>query len=108
MSVVLSSITGQTRDAVAEVGDEKINFTYKPYAVTLGLSMTLSEGGTEMIEVLADVMESWDIVASEGDAIGSFPPTEENLKLIPTELASKIAEEIVSGGSNEAAESGKS
>ena len=104
MSTALASITGQTIATSVELGDVTVNFTYKPYVVTLGMSMELSGGGVEMIKVLSDVIESWDLFLSEE---GDFPVTEENLKQLPMELASLMAKKIT-GGDNEVGEAGSS
>lgn len=94
MSVVLSSITNQTTEAEVELAGISVQFTYKPYVITLGMSMELAEGGVEMISILADVIESWNLVIEEGKP---FPVTEENLRSIPTELATLMAREITGG-----------
>lgn len=104
MSTALSSITGQTANDSVELGGITVNFTYKPYVVTLGMSMELSEGGVEMIKVLSDVIESWDLFDVEE---GDFPVSEENLKRLPTELATLMAKKIT-GGDDEVGEAGSS
>jgi hypothetical protein len=101
MSVVLSSITEQITEAEVELGEATVKFTYKPYAVTLGMAMQLSEGGIEMIAILVDVLDSWDITMEKGK---KFPITEENLLLIPIDLAKAIAEKIVGEGEKETGE----
>ena len=94
MSVVLASITGQTKTGTVDVGDEAITFEYKPYAVTLGMSMKLAAGEEEMIDVLAEILDSWDVVEKKGT---EFPPTAENLRKIPVELATLVAQEVIGG-----------
>lgn len=91
MSVVLDTITEQTTETSVEIAGQTVNFSYKPYVITLGMSMQLADGGIEMLSVLADVISSWDLVKSEGEA---FPVTEDNLKLLPMELATKMAQTI--------------
>jgi len=103
MSVVLDTITEQTTSAEVEIAGFTVNFTYKPYVITLGMSMQLAEGGIEMLSVLADVIDGWDLVKTEGEP---FPVTEENLKLLPMELATKMAQEIT-GDNSEVSEEGK-
>lgn len=103
MSVVLDTITEQTTDANVEIAGFTVNFTYKPYVITLGMSMQLAEGGIQMLSVLADVIAGWDLVKTEGVP---FPVTEDNLKLLPMELATKMAQEIT-GDNSEVAEEGK-
>lgn len=94
MSIVLSAITGQTAKSSVTIGDAEVGFTYKPYALTVGMSMTLSESSDEMLGVLAEILESWEVVMTEGEP---FPPTVENIKLVPMELANLIATEILAG-----------
>jgi hypothetical protein len=103
MSVVLDTITEQTTEADVEIAGFTVKFTYKPYVITLGMSMQLADGGIEMLSVLADVIEGWDLVKTEGVP---FPVTEDNLKLLPMELATKMAQAIT-GDSAEVAEEGK-
>lgn len=97
MSVILSSITGQTAEATVKLGSIPVHFVYKPYAMTLGMSMRLAnpDSKTDMTEVLAQVLESWDVEEEEGV---EFPPTAENLDKIPTELATLMAQAVVGGG----------
>lgn len=103
MSVVLDTITEQTTDAHVEIAGFTVNFTYKPYVITLGMSMQLAEGGIEMLSVLADVISSWDLVKTEGVP---FPVSEDNLKLLPMELATKMAQ-VITGDNAEVSEEGK-
>ena len=95
MSTSLASITGQTTTETVELGGITVSFEYKPYVITLGMSMELAEGGIEMISVLSDVIESWDLFDQEP---GDMPVTEENLKRLPTELAGLMAKKITGGG----------
>jgi hypothetical protein len=102
MSVVLASITGQTKAGSVTLGDSEVNFRWKPYAITLGMSMSLAAGEEEMIDVLGLVLESWDVIEVEDE---DFPPTAENLRKVPVELASKIASAVVGGSDTGEAES---
>ena len=95
MSTALASITGQTTTETVELGGITVNFEYKPYVITLGMSMELADGGVEMIAVLSDVIVGWDLYDQEP---GDLPVTEENLKRLPTELAGLIAKKITGGG----------
>lgn len=94
MSVVLSSITGQTKEGTVEIGDVKVPFVYRPYAVTVEMTMSLMESSDETLNVLAEVIDSWDLVLSEDEP---FEPTAENLKVLPMELANLFAKAIISG-----------
>jgi hypothetical protein len=58
------------------------------------MSMKLAESGVEMIQVLADTIESWDLVISDDEP---FPPTVENIMQLPIELATLIARKITGG-----------
>lgn len=92
MSVVLSSLIGQTAKGTVTLGETEVGFTYKPYALTVGMTMTLSESSEEMLGVLAEVLDSWDVVLTDGEP---FPPTVENIKMVPMDLANLIATEIL-------------
>ena len=94
MSVVLASITGQVKPGTVTLGESEVSFEFKPFAITLGMSMKLAEGEEEMIDILASILESWDVVETKGKA---FPPTPENLRKVPVELATKIAQEVIGG-----------
>lgn len=104
MGIALSSITGQTTEASIDFAGLTITFSYRPHAITLGRSIVLSEGGEDMLEVLVDVIDSWDIYDEEPD---DLPVSVENLKKLPVELATLIAQRITRGATDEVAEQGK-
>ena len=96
MSVALSAITGATTEGSVDIAGETVTFSYKPPPITVGMAMQLSKGGIEMATVLADVIDSWDLVSGGRP----HPISVEGVDALPIELATKIAQ-VVTGGDAE-------
>lgn len=91
MAVTLSQIMDETADGVATVGDLEIGFTYRPNAVTVDMAMKLAEEKIDVIDLLSEVLVSWDVVQTEGE---DFPPTAENMRLVPVPLITAISSQV--------------
>lgn len=91
--VLLDQIMDHTIDDTIEIGDLKIGFTYNPHAISVEMTLGALNGEVKesTFETLARLLIDWDLAIEEGEP---FPPTFENIKKIPTDVAMMIVNKI--------------
>lgn len=96
----LATLNAKQTSLVVEFNDEVINLQILPLKLTpayraklqkLSRAQDKEDARDADAELVADLVESWDVV-NNGEP---FPPTYENLRLVPLALLACIATEIL-------------
>ena len=90
-AVLISTITGQEQPGTVKIGEVNVEFTYKPYNVTVQDILDAFSDDEAKVKDIAEqlslVLSSWNLVLKEGE---TFPPTVENIRMIPMQVLSAI------------------
>ena len=104
----LSQVLGSTRTVSITLGDEALEVTYRPGAVTpasLARATAALDGATDerssqlaaidlMVQFLGDVLVSWNLTDEDGTEL---PTNRETLQLLPIEALARVFAAIQGG-----------
>lgn len=93
----LSKITSQRQALEIPIGEDTLNITYRPQAVTLELvdrkEQALTQPGEALALTLCDLVESWDLV---DDGTGTpYPLQLASVRKLPLEFVNLVLEAIL-------------